>query len=969
MDIRYRIYVQTNAGAGTITVKTKGIYANSGHTNYAGYFITGVSGAGDYLEIRCGGSLAGSTDCDRASDGNGTATNTRTFTVTGSITGFLKDPLWYAAKYGGFEDKNANNTPDLQTEWDKDGNGVPDTYFYAANPLQLETQLANAFAAILNRASSGTAASVLASSSTGEGALYQSFFFPTQFEGVREVKWTGYTQGLFIDGFGNLREDSNGDGRLVYQEDNIVVNSFDSATGNVLVKRFIDANGDGKADSTTPTATVGLTEVKGMWEAGSRLAQTASSARNLWTWADQDGDGIVDSGEFIPFTTSNSAKIGPYLRTSAAPYTANNIINFIRGDQIAGLRDRQLMVGGTLQVWKLGDPIHATPVIVGGPKERHDVIYGDSTYTAFYQQYKDRRQVAYLGANDGMLHAINVGFYHRGDDPSTPAASQVEHGWFTRNPTDNSSGKFLGEELWGFIPQELLPHLRWLAQPDYTHVYYVDLKPKITDARIFAPDADHPNGWGTILIGGFRMGGSCESCPATNGRRMRFSADFDNDPVTPDETRNFYSAYFVLDITNPEVNPKLLWVFSDAGQGFTTSYPAIIRVNPSGDVKTDNTNAEWFVVFGSGPTGYDGSIVQSAKLYAVNLSTGPGTGNSLVTTLPVGTWNSWMGDLVTLDKDLDYRTDVAYAGRVINDGSPPWKGKMYRLTTGGCGSAPCTTSTWGINSGSNRVPTEIIDTFAGSTEVGPITAAPAITLDDSGKIWLFFGTGRYYNTADKTNTETQYFFGIKDSVVGGSCTQTSTTSCLDDDLVNVSAAIICTVCTGNQVSGVTGVTTLEGTTTSSLQGLVQTKDGWYTTLPNSRERAITNPTILGGIVFFPTFVPVDDLCVASGDGYLYALFYLTGSAYKESVIGTSTSGGNTNVNRSVSLGTGTGLASQMAIQIGSQGSGGAGSGGGGGGCQSGVTGYIQSSTGTLSSYCTKVGGVSSRYISWNNQRL
>ncbi len=90
---------------------------------------------------------------------------------------------------------------------------------------------------------------------------------------------------------------------------------------------------------------------------------------------------------------------------------------------------------------------------------------------------------------------------------ATPA--KIEHGWFDNTPTADGRGVNIGDELWGFIPQELLPHLRWLADPSYTHVYYVDLKPKVTDVRIFPNDADHPGGWGTILIGGFRMGGSC----------------------------------------------------------------------------------------------------------------------------------------------------------------------------------------------------------------------------------------------------------------------------------------------------------------------------------------------------------------------------------------------------------------------------------------------------------------------------
>ena len=157
-----------------------------------------------------------------------------------------------------------------------------------------------------------------------------------------------------------------------------------------------------------------------------------------------------------------------------------------------------------------------------------------------------------MGANDGMLHAFKAGTFHEGDNPGT--SGKEEHGWYSTTEVPATPGD-LGYERWAFIPQNLLPHLKWLTDPDYTHVYYVDLKPKVTDVRIFNDDANHPNGWGTILIGGMRLGGG----PYT------FSEDFDNDGVIePDEGDaggktnpwTFRSAYFVLDITVPE-QPRL----------------------------------------------------------------------------------------------------------------------------------------------------------------------------------------------------------------------------------------------------------------------------------------------------------------------------------------------------------------------------------------------------------------------------
>ncbi|MDH4188524.1 MAG: hypothetical protein OEV08_16175, partial [Nitrospira sp.] len=467
-----------------------------------------------------------------------------------------------AAKYGGFIDKNNDGTSNFnptsgQTctypagsnidpgtggpyysdpEWDIDRDCVPDTFYDATDGKKLVAQIQNAINDILKQASAGTSISVMASSSTGEGSIYQAYFYPETTEDERKVSWTGYLQSVFIDSYGNLREDSGAggvpNGRLIYSEDAIIRTTTDPFTNDIVVQRFADANGDGKADSTTPINTVPLRQTQGVWEAGRKLAlrDITTSPRNLFTWVDLDNDGVVDTAEQMAFTTANAATLAPYLRAvSSGTYTASNIINFLHGNQVTGMRDRQLTVDSALRVWRLGDIVNSSPIVVGAPRERYDLLYGDRGYRNFLQRWADRRQTTYVGANDGMLHAFNGGYYHRGDDPNT---SEVEHGWHTTAPTDNSSGPQLGEEIWGFIPHYVLPQLLWYTQPDYTHVSYVDLKPKVTDARIFTAESAcgtalaptptatgciHPDGWGTILILGLRYGGSCGACSAVSG--------------------------------------------------------------------------------------------------------------------------------------------------------------------------------------------------------------------------------------------------------------------------------------------------------------------------------------------------------------------------------------------------------------------------------------------------------------------
>jgi type IV pilus assembly protein PilY1 len=1057
LDLRYRLYVKT--GLTTITVKTKPIYASSGNGNWVGFYINGVSaighsattpapatlnniltGSGEYYDIRCGASAPGSgssTDCQRYNTaGAWTVDSTvpytniwveRTFTVNGTNAGLLKDPLWYASKYGGFKDSDkpattGYNLPDKTAEWDANGDGVPETYFYAQNPLELEGKLAAAFAAILNQTSSGTAASVLSSSTSGEGAIYQSYFYPTQFEAEREIKYAGYVQSLFIDTYGNFREDTIKDNRLVLNEDRIVVTRYDAVNDRLAVDVYVDSNGDGQADPTRDTSVPldgildtafcddaphqcdkVLTDINPIWEGGRNLALMNPVNRKIFTWVDLNNNKLVSnlypptgaSGEeYVSFDSTNATMLQGYLNLSGAPaaYTAANIISFIRGTQVTGLRDRTLTVkdsSGTpvSAVWKLGDSVYSTPVVVGAPRERYDILYGDSTYTPFYSQYKNRRQVAYLGANDGMMHAFNVGFYHEGDDPAGPPA-KTERGWFDNVPTVDGRGVNIGDELWGFIPQELLPHLRWLADPAYTHVYYVDLKPKVTDVRIFPNDADHPGGWGTILIGGFRMGGSCGNC-TTQGTPMTFTGNFDN-VAGVDAARTFLSAYFVLDVTNPDKVPTLLWSYSDQNLGFTMSYPAVARVSPLTDpTKYLDTNEKWFMVVGSGPTSYDAGVGQTGKMFAVNIKARMTSIAAGVVTIFDASGggatppNSFVGDMSSFDRDLDYRADVMFAGKAIS--ATPWEGKLIRLTTG-CwktASPVCNTDAglWGVPSGVAGVqaPSEILYQFldgGGVTRaLGPVPTAVGVTIDATGNTWVFAGTGRYYTqtsgTGDKIDTSIQYLVGIKDSAMQGSggCAggDVTITGCrlnatLSNELIDMSTSTICQLgtgtCDGTTTAQVTSVPAMPtGGTYASLIALVQSKQGWFSklTVPAGglpSERSVANPVLLGGIVFFPTFTPSGDVCVAAGSSNLYALYYVTGGAYSSPIIGVT----GQNINKKIFLGEG--MATTVAIHLGGQNAQGF-----------DKTACSQSSTGAIN--CAKVGSasaVASRYLSWINQK-
>jgi type IV pilus assembly protein PilY1 len=377
----------------------------------------------------------------------------------------------------------------------------------------------------------------------------------------------------------------------------------------------------------------------------------------------------VDSTKIMDFTTgfvNDKANDNYYFLNPATQEVgltedemiteAQNIISFVRGEE--GLsetgtgdeyRNRTLDIDGNDTVYRIGDIIYSTPTVVSQTMEGYDLLYSDDSYRVFRKKYLNRRIVVYAGANDGMLHAFNGGFYD-----ASAHKFEKQH--------DGETEFELGSELWAYVPNALLPHLKWLKESldgNTTHVYYVDLKPRIFDARIFSIDADHPGGWGTVLIGGMRFGGA------------PIGVDTDGDGTCD---LNFRSNYFALDITNPDPEvegnyPRLLWSFSDDNLGFTTSYPTPIRVG-----------SKWFIVIGSGPDNYEatrdteyGGSNRRASLYILNAANG---------TTPVREFSmdghSFMAAPIAVDFDLATTEDNA-------TGDTLWTGEAIYIASDGCG--------------------------------------------------------------------------------------------------------------------------------------------------------------------------------------------------------------------------------------------------------------------------------------------
>ncbi len=145
-------------GDGTVTVSVTSEYAAGSIIQHMGYIVSGTTDDDTYLVVRDLDTTA-AADPDFFLDKPNTAaelplSDSRTFTpgTSGAAT-LLKDPLWYAAKWGGFKEEagSANGRPDIATEWDADADGTPDNYFLVTNALRLGEQLTSAFSEILSR--------------------------------------------------------------------------------------------------------------------------------------------------------------------------------------------------------------------------------------------------------------------------------------------------------------------------------------------------------------------------------------------------------------------------------------------------------------------------------------------------------------------------------------------------------------------------------------------------------------------------------------------------------------------------------------------------------------------------------------------------------------------------------------------------------------------------------------------------
>ena len=502
-----------------------------------------------------------------------------------------------------------------------------------------------------------------------------------------------------------------------------------------------DWTGNLQAVSLNSDGTLGST----LWPA----VIPAASSRNMYT---DSYKGSTFSS--FAFTTGNAGSLdtienstGVGLQSPALAGgndTVANRINYLRGDQTneanGTYRKRTTLLGAIINSQPVYVAYPSSNYYDGWPSGSPEAAAGAQRYSAFVAAHATRAGTAYVGANDGMLHAFNA-----------PVPKCTSYNVTTGVCSNYNTGSNPGQEDWAFIPRAVYANLGNLTSAsNFQFRPTVDATPVTRD--VFFSDTN----WHTILAGGVGLGGrgvyslditgaASSSTPATAPDKVLW--EFDSDMATPGCVSNSGSC-----------------VGTDLG--YTVSQPNVGRLN----------NGEWVVLVSNGyfpdcskpdiPTATlaacqtiaaqapkDASGNPYSALFIFDAQTG-----KMVAELKTPTGLTVNGIKVTSfglatavlgDYNSDQIDDVAFAGDL--------QGNLWRFDL----SDP-SPSNWKVT----LAYVGIADA-GGNQGLQPITTMPRLFPDPAtGSFMVVFGTGKYLGAGDNSSNAVQGIYGIRDT---GAC--------------------------------------------------------------------------------------------------------------------------------------------------------------------------------------------------------
>lgn len=260
--------------------------------------------------------------------------------------------LWLAGKYGGFSDRNDDDTPDQTPEWDNDGDGVPDNYVLATQPQKMVAGLERSFVQI--HGATASSAAVVANSVTLETGthIYQAQF--------NSGDWSGNLKSYPLDADGNI----------------------------------------GSAD----------------WDAATKLdLMDADTDREIITWDPDDEAGIPFRWGDLTATQQGALNTNPVTGAADTSgedrleYVRGDDAN--EEDNDGAFRTRSTKLGDVVN----STPYYVGPYPNFNYRADFIDVDDTSTYYSDFRDTigalnggDGRTPVLYVGANDGMLHGFNA---------------------------------------------------------------------------------------------------------------------------------------------------------------------------------------------------------------------------------------------------------------------------------------------------------------------------------------------------------------------------------------------------------------------------------------------------------------------------------------------------------------------------------------------------------------------------------
>lgn len=501
-----------------------------------------------------------------------------TFKMVGESDALLKDPLYYAAKYGDFDSSTENtdktytdlSMPPNQASWDKvDANGtagpdgVPDGYFLARRPDLLEQQLRRALESLARDAN--TASATDARSLTSGSLVYEAKFDATTISGT--------VAAYAIDKDGKQSDVATWEAGQLLQ----TLAQSTVANGGAGNSRHIITN---YGNPTTSAAAVPF-----RWSqlpTGYKTQMTTASTNHL---------------------TDTNASI---------------VVDYLRGDQSreqasTGLRQRQTNL--------LGPVVNASPAMQSPPSAFYSDAYFPG-YQKFYSDNKNRHKLLWVSANDGMLHAFDatsgaeVFAYVPGTLANRLAEIPMQRGSIgrTRVTVNGVNANFTTDTAENL--------------PEGTIWAYVDGSPFIGDVRLGDGNTksvqDNPI-WKTYVFSSLGRGG-----------KSFFALDAtDVGTLTAAESGSNPASIFKWQFTSDD-NSDLGYVVNDVRTNSDSGQPnSIVKLNNgkfavllNNGYKSANGKAVLFILFVDGPNSTTGVWTAGTHYVAIEADGGPDNGLS-----------------------------------------------------------------------------------------------------------------------------------------------------------------------------------------------------------------------------------------------------------------------------------------------------------------------------------------------------